>query len=232
MIGWRYRERRDPMIRFLPIFLTCLWATAAVADCPNSIVTGIDVSALISHDELLMQVDRMVAALHSPAVISAIQSRGCARFSVFVWGDQAPVVLLPWTDIGSDEQAEQASAKLLAAAGDYQVPGGQLTDVSSALQFAWQLLEQAPPTGRQVVNIISNGESNRGPHPSILRTNMLAENITINAVVFGPAENLDTWYRGNVTGGLGSFVMRIHGIEDVAAAYRSKFVMDLAQVTE
>jgi len=26
--------------------------------------------------------------------------------------------------------------------------------------------------------------------------------------------------------------MRIHGVEDVAAAYRSKFVMDLAQVTE
>ena len=66
----------------------------------------------------------------------------------------------------------------------------------------------------------------------MLRTARCWRNITINAVVFGPAENLDTWYRGNVTGGLGSFVMRIHGIEDVAAAYRSKFVMDLAQVTE
>jgi Protein of unknown function (DUF1194) len=95
------------MTRYLPpLLLTCLWAAPAAADCPNSIVTGIDVSASISHDELLMQVDGMVAALHSPAVISAIQSRGCARFSVFVWGDQPPVVLLPWTDIGSDEQVE------------------------------------------------------------------------------------------------------------------------------
>ena len=220
------------MTHYLPLLLTCLWATPAVADCPNSLVTGIDVSASISHDELLMQVDGMVAALHSPAVISAIQSQGCARFSVFVWGDQPPVVLLPWTDIGSDEQAEQASAQLLAAASDYQVPGGQLTNVSSALQFAWQLFGQVPPTGRQVVNIISNGESNQGPHPSIVRADMLAAGITINAVVFGPAENLDTWYRGNVTGGMGSFVMRIDGVEDVAAAYRSKFVMDLAQVME
>lgn len=202
----------------------------AKAECGASIVTGLDVSASINREELLMQLDGLTAAIQSPIVLSAIQSVGCARMAVFIWSDGPQIILLPWTEVGTVEQAEQASAALIAAAHDYTEKKGSLTDVSSALGFAWQMLNQIPPTGRQVVNLVSNGEDNTGEGPEIVRAAMLAAGVTINAVLFGPVDSLPTYYRTNVTGGASSFVMRVKTAEDFAAAWRSKFRLDLAQV--
>ena len=113
-----------------------------------------------------------------------------------------------------------------------ELPKGGLTAVGDVLAFAWQMLNQIPPTGRQVVNIISNGESNQGQPVQPVSQAMRAAGVTINAVLFGPSATIDQYYRENVTGGRGSFVMRIRGSDDVAAAFRSKFVLDLAQVQQ
>jgi hypothetical protein len=100
-----------------------------------------------------------------------------------------------------------------------------------ALDFSWMLLNQNPPTGKQVVNLITNGTDNSGDAPNLVSAQMRAAGVVINAVLLGPA-NLEEYYRENVTGGLGSFIMRIDASEDVAAAFRSKFILDLSMVTE
>jgi hypothetical protein len=204
-------------------------ASPCWADCNASVATGIDISGSVSHDELLMQLDGVGAALRSPAVISAMQSQNCVRMTVYVWGENHFLVLLPWTDVGSADDAARAEALLTAAAADYQVPSGQLTNTTGALQYAWQLFGQIQPTGKQILNVVSNGIQNVGTtEPMAVSAAMRAAGITINGVLFGPSAELEGWFRENVTGGLGSFIMRIDASEDVAAAFRSKFILDLS----
>jgi hypothetical protein len=149
--------------------------------------------------------------------------------SVFLWADGEEQIILPWTDIQSPESAA-AVGQVLSAVGDYSKAVGTLTDVSGALDFSWALLNQGPPTGKQVVNLITNGTDNSGDAPNLVSAQMRAAGVVINAVLLGPA-NLEEYYRENVTGGLGSFIMRIDASEDVAAAFRSKFILDLSMVT-
>ena len=51
-----------------------------------------------------------------------------------------------------------------------------------------------------------------------------------NALAFGPPETLDGYLRQNVTGDVGSFVMRVRGTDDIAATYRAKFILDISMV--
>jgi hypothetical protein len=212
----------------LSLVTTVTLTAQAHADCPVSIVTGVDVSASITPEELALQVDGIADALQSPAVLSAIQSQGCARFSVFLWADGEEQVILPWTDVQSQDDAA-AVGQVLSQVGDYNKTVGTLTDVSGALEFSWALLNTSPPTGKQVVNLISNGTDNVGEEPLLASARMRSAGVVINAVLMGPA-NLEEYYRENVTGGIGSFIMRIDASEDVAAAFRSKFILDLSMV--
>jgi hypothetical protein len=209
-----------------------LFPAAVKADCAVSIVTGVDVSASITPEELALQVDGISSALQSPSVLSAIQSQGCARFAVFLWADGSPAVVLPWSDVSSAESAAAVGQVLSQAVDQYSAEIGTLTDVSEALQFSWALLNLNPPTGKQVVNLISNGEDNSGEGPQIVSTQMRAAGVVINAVLMGPSTTIDEYYRVNVTGGRGSFIMRIDASEDVAAAFRSKFILDLSMVAQ
>jgi hypothetical protein len=220
-------------VTLIPALALSLVATLGLtaqahADCPVSIVTGVDVSASITPEELALQVDGIASAIQSPAVLSAIQSQGCARFAVYLWADGQPAVVLPWTDVQSQDDAAAVGQVLSQAASHYSKEIGTLTDVSGALEFSWALLNQTPPTGKQVVNLISNGTDNSGEGPMAASARMRAAGVVINAVLMGPAEDLEEYYRTNVTGGLGSFIMRIDASEDVAAAFRSKFILDLS----
>jgi hypothetical protein len=53
-----------------------------------------------------------------------------------------------------------------------------------------------------------------------------------NALAFGPTETLDAYLRQNVTGGLGSLVIRVRGTDDIAASYRAKFILDISMVQQ
>lgn len=197
------------------------------ADCAASLVTGVDVSASTGADGVAMQVAGISEALQSPAVLSAFATQGCVRVAVFLWSDGPSVVILPWTDIASTDDAERAAVELSNGAAQYDPPVGVLTNVSGALEVAEAMLGQIPPTGRQVVNIVSDGEDNVGDGPQIVAARLRAAGVTVNAVVFGPSATIETYYRQNVTSG---FVLRVGGADDFAAVYRSKFILDLSWV--
>lgn len=217
-----------------PAFLLCALMAAHPkygwpAECGASLATGLDISGSVSADELMMQVNGVAEALRSPAVISAIQSKGCVHMAVFVWGEDRFATLLPWSDVGSASSAENAAANLRTAASEYKVPPGQLTNTAGAMQYAGQLFGQIPPTGRQILNIVTNGEQNTAGDPLAVSLAMRQAGVRINAVAFGPAADLETYLRENVTNG---FVLRVDGADEFAAVYRSKFILDLVQATE
>lgn len=216
------------LLRALPFALWFCVQPAAVwpaEPCGASLVTGIDASASTGAAGLQMQLDGMAEALQSPAVLSAFNSQGCVRVAVFAWSDGPAVVLLPWVDVATAADAENAAANLRST--DYEAPVGVLTNVSQALEFAEAMLGQIPPTGRQVVNIVSDGEDNVAEGPQVVSARLRASGVTVNAVLFGPSATIDAYYRANVTSG---FTLRVTGADDFAAIYRAKFLLDISMV--
>lgn len=204
------------------------WLADAVAsECSASLVTGIDASASVGATGLEMQLEGVAAALSSPAVIQAFQSQTCVRFALYAWSDNSTVLLVPWTEIATSDDAARVVAHIQTS--EYEPPVGVLTDVSEALEFAEAMFGQIPPTGRRAANLVLDGEDNSGESPIAVSARMRAEGIRINAVTFGTSTTLDAYMRSNVTNG---FVLRVGGAEDFAAVYRSKFILDLSMVTK
>jgi hypothetical protein len=208
------------------IFFTLNGQPVWAQECGASLVTGIDASASVGAAGLQMQLDGIAAALSSPMVIQAFQSQTCVRFALYAWSDNSTVVLLPWTEIATADDAARVVAHLQSS--EYEPPVGVLTDVSEAMEVAEAMFGQIPPTGRRAFNVVLDGEDNSGESPVAVAARMRAEGIRINAVTFGTSTTLDAYMRANITNG---FVLRVGGADDFAAVYRSKFILDISMAT-
>ena len=206
-----------------------------------SIVTAIDISDSVPAAETRAGLAALAAAMRAPEFLAAI-GRGQAgriRFAVFAW-HQRQVEILPWTAIGTPEEAEAAArvvearmavdvdAEARRAGGDYI---GRLTDLSRAIDHAGDLaagdLATDRGAGRVILNVIGNGADNMGEPAAPARERLLAAGATVNGVVLGGDAAVVDYYRSDVAGGAGSFVIAASGAEGLAEAMRRKLVMDL-----
>ena len=225
---------------FLPALTLALIATPAKAQqCDVNLLTGIDISASVGASGIKIQVAGMAEALSSPPVVQAMTSgpRGCVGFALFLWTDGQFPTLVDWRVISSPASAEQV-AKEIAGSVSFGVPeatraAGTLTNISTALEHAQQMfatsLVAAP---KRIYNTVGDGEDISGEGPQLVSRQMQGAGVTINALALGPSETLHAYLRQNVTGGLGSFVMHVHGTDDIAARYRAKFILDISMVQQ
>jgi hypothetical protein len=86
----------------------------------------------------------------------------------------------------------------------------RMTDLSGALDHAAALLLSAPHAAdRSVINVIGNGWDNVGEGPRAARDRVIATGGTINGVVLGLDPILMSYYRSNVIGGPGAFLLAV-----------------------
>ena len=224
---------------FLPALALALIATPAKAQqCDVNLLTGLDISASVGASGIEMQVAGMAKALSSPPVVQAMTSgpRGCVGFALFLWADGQFPTLVNWQVISSPASAEQVAKEIAGsvsfAVQEAKVAGG-LTNISTALEHAQQMFATSPVAApKRIYNTVGDGEDNSGEGPQLISRQMKESGITINALAFGPSETLDAYLRQNVTGGLGSFVMRVYSTDDIAAGYRAKFILDISMVQQ
>jgi hypothetical protein len=224
---------------FLPALALALIATPAKAQqCDENLLTGLDISASVGASGIEMQVAGMAEALSSPPVVQAMTSgpRGCVGFALFLWADGHFPTLIDWRVISSPTSAERV-AKEIAGSVSFAVQearvAGTLTNISTALEHAQQMFATSPVAApKRIYNTVGDGEDNSGEGPQLISRQMQDAGITINALAFGPSETLDAYLRQNITGGLGSFVMRVRGTDDIAASYRAKFILDISMVQQ
>jgi hypothetical protein len=205
--------------------------------CDAAVLSAIDSSVSIDNAELAVQVQGMAFAIRSPELLSTIQNgrRGCITMAAYVWATETPVVILPWTTIASEADAEAAAQALLSIAESLNDnPAGIATDTSSALTFAYQMFAQPNVmTERQILNLITDDEpnTNRQQVPAA-RAALLAAGAQINGVSVTADPKVTDFLALQVIGGRGAFVMMIGAAENMASAMVSKFRLDLAQVAE
>ncbi|RWN58191.1 MAG: DUF1194 domain-containing protein [Mesorhizobium sp.] len=243
---WRALHLARPLMVFL-----CGASPAANAVVPGTdanVVTAIDVSDSIGRYEEWLQQAGLVRALVHPDFLRAATAGPRRRigFAVFTWSSDGKFdLLVPWTVIGSAEDAARVSQALASVTlidrthyggGDMEQDGDadpaavhdRLTDMSEAIDFASLLLTSSPHAmERAVMNICANGTDNFAGGTESSRDAALAQGFTINRLVRGQDAELAQYFRSSVIGGPGAFAMDISEAKDAGEFMTRKHVRDL-----
>lgn len=207
-------------------------------DVDAAIVFAIDMSSSIDPARADFQRMGHVDALRSPEVAAAITrgNRGCIAITYVEWSVPGWMrTILPWTAICNDADRRKA-AEEIARNGDTGIErrGRGGTAISYALEASAILLDRLPVhADRKIIDISANGTSNQGLPVASARDRVLAKDYIINAIVIdktepGVSENLPGYFRENVIGGPGSFVVSPQSISDYAHALRRKLVYEIS----
>ena len=116
------------------------------------------------------------------------------------------------------------------------------TSISAGIDFAVQQLERAPfEATRRAIDVSGDGTNNSGRDVIAARDQALAKGITINGLVIlstaplawnaehtNPPGGLDEYYKRNVVGGPGAFVMVAQDFESFGQAMINKLIGEVA----
>jgi uncharacterized protein DUF1194 len=133
--------------------------------------------------------------------------------------------VLPWTIIAGDADADEVGA-VLARMPRRLAEGG--TSISTALTYGAALFVAAPPAGRRVIDVSSDGRNNIGPPVNAARDRIVAQGITINAlVILNEWPTLDIYFEKQVVGGQAHFVIPANDYDDYADAIYRKLLREI-----
>jgi hypothetical protein len=209
-----------------------------------NIVTALDFSDSIDADTMRLQVAGMAQAVRSPEILAAIERgrHGRIGFVVFAWYHNQFPEVVSWTLIASDEDALAVGRDIerrlrvnveMEARSKERFYIGRLTNLSLAIDHASELLQTAPyATERSIVNIIGNGTDNVGGNPGDARDRIVDMGGVVNGVVLGDDPLLLTYYRREVIGGPGAFLLSATAAPTLVEALRKKFLYDIALAME
>ena len=200
-----------------------------------NIITGLDASSSMDAQETMVQVNGMAQAIRAPEIIAAIKNgrHGRIGFAVFLWADGNFPEVVSWRVIGSPQDAEAASNEILSRVrsilGDPAQSVGSMTDLSSALEHAAEMLQRSPyASKRAVVNIVGDGEDNVGEDPKRIRDALVGRGVVITGVVVGGNPAVMAYYRNAVIGGPTGFVLAADKPETLVQVFAFKFMSEIA----
>jgi len=153
-------------------------------------------------------------------------SRSAAH--VVDWAEEQAVIL-PWTTVrgGGDLAAVARRLRKADRAGVHTQ-----TDPAGGIARAAALFDGAPlVSGRKVIDVSRDGGQNAGEVPaSVVRDSAIAQDVTSNGLPATSSEDphVGDWYRANVVGGVGSFVVIADGFDALAEAFQRKLLRQVA----
>jgi hypothetical protein len=217
---------------FASLALTFFAAGPAAAQ--NSVdlqlVLAVDASGSVNQTRFELQKQGYAAAFRDPQVLHAIGAgaRRAIAVAMVQWtGPTLHVMVLDWTVI-HDEASAHAVADAIAEVPRKIFGGG--TSISGAIDFSTSLLARSPYRGdRRVIDISGDGSNNAGRPAPLARDEAVRSGIVINGLPITSIEpDLEEYYRTNVIGGPGAFVIAAASYENFADAILNKLVNEIA----
>lgn len=229
------------------ILLAAAGAAAAPAARPAraeeavdiSLILAVDVSRSIDADEARLQREGYRLAVSDPVVVAAIRGglTGAIGLAYVEWaGIEYQRTVIPWRRIATQAEAE-AWARELEQARRVSL---SWTSISGAIRHARQLMADCPwEATRRVIDVSGDGVNNSGPPADGERDAAVAQGIVINGLpiindrpTFGrlPPVPLDDYYRENVIGGEGAFMIVAEDFESFGVAVKRKLIREIAGV--
>ena len=233
------------------LFTVLLFVTAAIAPASDAaraedrvdllLVLAADVSRSVDAVKFQLQREGYAAALTSPRVIAAIRSglEGRIAISFVEWsGAGAQAVMVDWTAIGSQSDAEAFAQRVLTAPRLFM----ERTAIGAAIDFSVQQLARSPYKGsRRVIDVSGDGTNNSGRDVAEARNAAVAQGITVNGLAIlsavplafnpqhtHPPGGLLKYYEDNVIGGPGAFALAAESHEHFGQHIATKLVKEIA----
>ena len=225
----------------VPVFLAP--SARAAEEVDLLLVLSSDVSRSIDAPKFKLQRDGYAAAIVNPRVIQAIRSGALGKIAIsFVeWsGVGAQKIVIDWTIIHDEATARDFSAQVIEAPRAF----ADRTSISGGIDFAMAQLARAPfQANRRAIDVSGDGTNNSGRDVVDARDEALAKGVTINGLVIlserpmswnadhtNPPGGLDNYYRNNVIGGPGAFVMVAENFSSFGQAILNKLIAEIAIV--
>lgn len=229
--------------RFLLVLLMLLaGGNAGAADRVDvTLVLAADVSRSVDEEEFRLQRDGIATAITDEKVLNAIRSglHGQIAICFVEWsGVGQQLVVTDWAVI-RDRVSAEAVAKVMRSA-PRSFYGS--TAIGSAIDFSMRQLARAQmQPERRVIDVSGDGTNVSGPSAGAARDAAVEAGITVNGLAIlsavpnpfnpdhtHPPGGLEEYYRKNVTGGVGSFVIVVEGFQTFAEAMINKLIREIA----
>jgi hypothetical protein len=221
------------MRRFLLAVLAASAPSLAAAEPPVdlALVLAMDVSASVTIDRYELQRDGFAAAFRSAAVAEAITSgdRHAIAVTLVEWsGPTNQAQVIGWTILTSAASANAFGAALAEAPRAFS----DFTSISAAVDFSVRLLQTSSlDTQRMVIDVSGDGSNNSGRPLAAARDDAIAAGVTVNGLaILGNEPGLDGYYRDNVIGGDGAFMIVAQDFSAFSDAILKKLVREIAVI--
>ncbi len=206
------------------------------------LVLAADVSRSVNHAKFELQRKGYAEAIADRRVLEAISSGRHQRIAVtFVeWsGGYSQRVVIDWTVIDGPESARRFGDQLLELPRSF----AERTGIGAAIDFSVALIERAPfKAARRTIDISGDGTNNSGRDAAQARDDAVAKGITVNALAIlsdqpliwnpehtNPPGGLPNYFRDQVIGGPGAFVMVAENFNSFGQAIVRKMIAEIAE---
>jgi len=228
-------------------FVSALFAASPAQTEPVDLllVLAADVSRSVDSQKFQLQREGYAAALADPRLIDAIQSGRRGRIGVLFlewsgFGNQK--VVIDWTVVDGPRAAQAFGDRLLESPRSF----ADRTSISGGIDAAVAQLARAPFEGqRRTIDVSGDGTNNAGRDVGLARDEALALGISINGLVIlsetplpwnpehtNPPGGLTKYYRDNVIGGPGSFVLEAKDFNSFGEAIVKKMIAEIADLRQ
>ncbi len=207
-----------------------IFAQSAYA-CELELVLAVDVSGSINRDEYAIQMRGLAEAFRSSDIIHLITStsrKGDFYATVVQWSGQPhQAQIVPWSRLDEEQSVLEFADAIAASPREFL---NYSTAIGSALSFSRAMFAiRSAGCRRRVIDVSGDGPNNEGRAVADVRGQLVLENVTINGlVVLGDEPTLGSYYRHNVIGGNGAFVITANTFKDYPDAIRRKLLREIA----
>ena len=205
------------------------------------LVLAADVSRSVDTQKFQLQREGYAAAISDRRVLDAVRSGRNRRIALLFleWsglGNQK--VVIDWTPIDGPKAAQDFGDRLLELPRSFT----DRTSISGGIDFAVEQFAKAPFSAeRRTIDVSGDGTNNAGRDVNQARDEALALGITINGLVIlseqplpwnpdhtNPPGGLANYYRENVVGGSGAFVVEAKDFNSFGQAIVKKLIAEIA----
>ncbi len=234
---------RRSLVWFFLVVSLVGWVPAAPAAEPVDLllVLAADVSRSVDAEKFQLQRNGYAAAVADPRVLDAIRSGRNGRIAILFeeWsGFGSQKVVIDWMLIDGQKSAQAFGDRLLESPRSF----ADRTSISAGIDFAVVQFAHAPfAAERRTIDVSGDGTNNAGRDVGQARDEALALGITINGLVIlserplpwnpehtNPPGGLANYYRDNVVGGPGAFVLEAKDFNSFGQAIIKKLIAEIA----
>jgi hypothetical protein len=206
------------------------------------LVLAADVSRSVDQPKFQLQREGYAAAVTNSQVLDAIRSGRNGKIAIcFVeWaGVVSQKLVIDWTVISDAESARRFSDQIIELPRSF----ADRTSISGGIDFAMSQLERAPfRAERMTIDVSGDGTNNSGRDVTQARDDAVNKGVTINGLVIlserpipwnpehtNPPGGLPDYFKRNVIGGPGAFVIVAENFESFGRALINKMIAEIAQ---